>query len=134
MLWPIDLYFIHEFFLPTMSLKYLYPFYYWKKCLPNILTLFTYYYPHPQSSLIFFKSEKKVTCKTLSKQLVFFLFHVLKLVFLFFLNKTTQDKSKLRNGKNQEFFLFCFLSCSPLFSASKRENINGKNKKTNNTW
>ena len=37
-------------------------------------------------------------------------------------------KSKLRNGKNQEFFSFYFHSRFPLFSAS-----NGKNKNTNNT-
>ena len=40
--------------------------------------------------------------------------------FVLFFNKTTQEKSELRNGKNQNFF-FCLVSRSPLFLASKQE-------------
>ena len=44
----------------------------WEKSLLNTAFLFTYYYPHSLSSLIFFKTEKKkITCKTLSVNMNF---------------------------------------------------------------
>ena len=98
--------------------------------------VFTQYYyliykwlPLPSTVFHLLQNLEKVTCKTLSKQLLFFLFHVLKQVFCFFFLTKQLKKNKNWETENIRIFFFYFHSRSPLFSASKQENINRKKKK-----
>ena len=105
--------------------------------IPLLRKVFTQYYyliykwlPSPLVVSHLLQNWEKVTNKTLSKPLLFFLFHVLRQVFF---SQNNSRKMKIEKWeKSWIFFFFCFHSRSPLFSASKQENINEKNKKTNN--
>ena len=73
------------------------------------------------SCLSFFQNwEKNHLQNPLNKQLVFFLFYVLKQVFCFSWIKQFKKNQNCETGKIRNFFV-CFLSRSPLFSASKPE-------------
>ena len=149
--WPI--YFTNQYALTNRFSLYIWiffnqPFYSYKwpsyplkisQIIPILRKVFTQYYYLIYILLPSFSTishllqnwEKNHLQNPFNKQLVFFIFHILEQVFCF---SWTKQLKKNQNWETRKIRNFFFLSRSPLFSTSKRENINKKNKKTNNTW
>ena len=121
MLWPIDLHFMYEFFLPTMSLKNISA----HSTIEKSLYLISLPYLHITTlTLSCLSSSSKLRKKSPTKpsQSNSFSFSSMSLS-KFFVFLEQNNSRKIKN------FFFYFHSHSPLFSAYIRENINEKNKK-----